>query len=353
METTAPPPDYGTVPGGPEGEVRRGAPLAWLLLALAVCAAIAVATHGLRLVPPALDLAGPWPWVVRVVGAVSVALGVWLLLRERRTILQEGARGPDPTTVAVRTAAIIMALLAAVALTVNPLDIQRVVPGGGPSFSLGGSSQGGGRRGGLPGAQSGGMAGNAGMGGGPADLGDAGLQVTVPGGDAFLGSLLQRIARGVLPLLLLLVAALAFRTMTRRPPLRFEVMIGPPVARAAAEAGLAASLVEMAGDHPDPRHQITAAYHRLLSALAGAGAPRRPQEAPHEYLHRALGPLGVRPDALHRLTRLYVLAQFSERPITEAHRTAAADALDLSLADLRGRSPLGETLSVPGGEALP
>ena len=42
-----------------------------------------------------------------------------------------------------------------------------------------------------------------------------------------------------------------------------------------------------------------------------------------------------RPQPLHRLTELYVLAQFSGRPITEQHRAAAEDALKVSLADLR------------------
>jgi hypothetical protein len=312
-------------------------PWAWVLLALAVCSAVAIATHGLRLVPPALDLPGPWIWVVRLAGAGAVAAGVGALLRERRKILAQGARGPDPTVVAVRTAATVMALLAVVALTVNPLALGRGLPGGGPSFSFGGSPRAGNGRLGLPGAQSGSMAGNASMGGGPSELSDAGLDVTVPGEDGFLGSPLQRIARSILPLLLLLVAALAFRAMTRRPTLQFEIMLDPPVARTAAEAGLAASLVEMAGGHPDPRHQITAAYRRLLVALSEAGAPRRPQEAPHEYLNRVLRPLGVRPDALHRLTGLYVLAEFSERPITPGHRAAAAEALDASLSDLRAR----------------
>jgi len=333
VETTARPAADGTVPDA----VGSGRPWAWGLLALAVCSAVAVATHGLRLVPPALDLADPWIWAVRLAGAGAVAAGVTLLLRERRTILSEGARGPDPTVVALRTAATIMTLLAVVALTVNPLALQPVLPGGGPSFALGGSPRAGSGRLGLPGAQSGSIAGNATMGGGPSELSDAGLDVTVPGENGFLGSPLQRIARSILPLLLLLVAALAFRSMTRRPTLQFEIMLDPPVARTAAEAGLAASLVEMAGDHPDPRRQITTAYRRLLAALSDAGAPRRPQEAPHEYLHRVLGPLGVRPDALHRLTGLYVLAQFSERPITSGHRAAAAAALDASLSDLRGR----------------
>jgi hypothetical protein len=112
----------------------------------------------------------------------------------------------------------------------------------------------------------------------------------------------------------------------------------PELDAADAEAGLEASLDEIAADGADPGRQIADAYRRLLAALAAAGAPRQPHEAPHEHLHRALGPLGVHPDPLHRLAELYVAAQFSERPMTVRHRAAAAEALEVSLAGLRAMS---------------
>jgi hypothetical protein len=101
-----------------------------------------------------------------------------------------------------------------------------------------------------------------------------------------------------------------------------------------AEAGLTASLHAVT-DTGDPRERIVAAYIRLLEALDAAGAPRLAQEAPHEHLDRVLTPLGVRPEPVHRLADLFVLARFSDHPITEQHRTDAADALRLSLASLR------------------
>lgn len=149
-------------------------------------------------------------------------------------------------------------------------------------------------------------------------------------------ALLQRIARALLLILLVVVVALRARILGRRLWRRREVLPpDEPLAPEDAEAGLEASLGEVARDGGDPRRQITAAYRRLLEALAEAGAPRLPQEAPHEHLHRALGRLGVPPRPLHRLTALYVAAHFSERPMVERHRAAAADALQVSLASLR------------------
>jgi hypothetical protein len=107
------------------------------------------------------------------------------------------------------------------------------------------------------------------------------------------------------------------------------------IAVADAAAGLEASLGEVACNGDDPRGQITAAFRSLLSALAAAGVPREPQEAPYEYMHRVLGPLGVRQEPMHRLTGLFVAAQFSAHPVTERHREAAADALEAGLRSIR------------------
>ncbi|MEJ2677936.1 MAG: DUF4129 domain-containing protein, partial [Gemmatimonadota bacterium] len=56
---------------------------------------------------------------------------------------------------------------------------------------------------------------------------------------------------------------------------------------------------------------------------------------PYEHLDRALGPLHVEPGPMHRLAELYVIAQFSEHPVTEAHRATAAEALEASLNGLQ------------------
>jgi hypothetical protein len=120
------------------------------------------------------------------------------------------------------------------------------------------------------------------------------------------------------------------------------VVPAPPLDVAAAEAGLEASLDAVTAD-ASPRDAIADAYARLLAALAEAGAGRRTQEAPHEHLDRVLGPLGVRSDPLHRLAGLFVLARFSQHPVTAAHRDDARDALREALADLRAARAAGTT----------
>lgn len=118
------------------------------------------------------------------------------------------------------------------------------------------------------------------------------------------------------------------RTLPGPPP------DGPPVDAESAEAGLTASLAAVL-DGDDPRSAIVAAYARLLEALAQAGGARRLEEAPHEHLSRVLGPLGVRPEPLHELAELFVMARFSDHTITDEHRRTAVTLLETALAELR------------------
>lgn len=53
----------------------------------------------------------------------------------------------------------------------------------------------------------------------------------------------------------------------------------------------------------------------------------------------ALEPLGVDPEAMHRLTQLYVLAQFGDPPLHEEHGADAVDALERSLEALTACRP--------------
>lgn len=79
----------------------------------------------------------------------------------------------------------------------------------------------------------------------------------------------------------------------------------------------------------DARKAIIAAYARMERGLARKGVPRRPWEAPLEYLRRVL--VERRADAAHvaRLTDLFERAKFSREELRPA---AKADAIDCLLA---------------------
>lgn len=120
-----------------------------------------------------------------------------------------------------------------------------------------------------------------------------------------------------------------------------------------AEAQLAA-LLELAGEPGTPRHRIFISYAHLLEALGSFGGSRMAHEAPHEHLNRVLSPLDVRREPVHRLAELFVMARFGARPLKESDGTAAADALELSLGDLRtaaGQTPNDQQRPVAMEEA--
>ncbi len=78
---------------------------------------------------------------------------------------------------------------------------------------------------------------------------------------------------------------------------------------------------------PDLRRAIIAAYARMERALAAGGLPRRPAEAPFEYVERALGELETSAESVHRLTGLFEWAKFSQHEPEPEMRDDAIDAL--------------------------
>jgi hypothetical protein len=78
---------------------------------------------------------------------------------------------------------------------------------------------------------------------------------------------------------------------------------------------------------PNIRRAIVAAYARMETALAQAGVPRAPAEAPYEYLERSLLELDAGADAARRLTDLFQRAKFSNHEPAESMRDEAIDAL--------------------------
>jgi hypothetical protein len=113
----------------------------------------------------------------------------------------------------------------------------------------------------------------------------------------------------------------------------------PRPATVAAET-VAAALDESLDDllaEPDPRRAVIAAYARMEQALERAGLPRRPSDAPHEYLERALQELGARAASIERLTMLFERAKFSVHEIDRQMKEDAITALVTLRDELRGQ----------------
>ncbi len=100
---------------------------------------------------------------------------------------------------------------------------------------------------------------------------------------------------------------------------------------------LAAAMDESLWDlraEQDPRRAVIAAYARLERVLAAHRLPRRPAEAPLEYLARMLSDLSVSPDAARRLTNLFERAKFSQHAVGTEMKEEAISALETVRDDL-------------------
>jgi hypothetical protein len=84
----------------------------------------------------------------------------------------------------------------------------------------------------------------------------------------------------------------------------------------------------------DDRAAIVAAYAALLDGLARAGRPRRPAEAPEEYVRRVLTGWSVHAEPLNELTALFAEARFSEHVLGPGHRARAMSALEAARAEI-------------------
>lgn len=139
---------------------------------------------------------------------------------------------------------------------------------------------------------------------------------------------------GPLPLLVAGAAVVAMAAIVAAWLLADRRRRGPP--RTAAER-----LVELLDDtlddlerDPDPRRAVIAAWARMERGLAAAGLPRRPAEAPFEYVGRVLVASPVRPAHVQRLTDLFERAKFSRHTIDQAMREQAVAALRAVRSDL-------------------
>lgn len=119
------------------------------------------------------------------------------------------------------------------------------------------------------------------------------------------------------------LGVLAWRGRTRRLP-------GVASLRRARQEAVSAALDESLDDlraATDLRAAIVAAYARMERALALAGLPRSPAEAPLEYTERALAELETSGAAIRRLTDLFEWAKFSQHEPEPRMRDEAVDAL--------------------------
>lgn len=101
----------------------------------------------------------------------------------------------------------------------------------------------------------------------------------------------------------------------------------------------------------DPRRAVIGAYARLERVLGAYGLPRRPAEAPLEFLARMLAEVEVGPAAVERLTLLFERARFSQHDVDPEMKEDAIAALetvreDLRLAELRAEEARLEALAL-------
>jgi hypothetical protein len=79
---------------------------------------------------------------------------------------------------------------------------------------------------------------------------------------------------------------------------------------------------------PDARAAVIRAYGRFEHALAAARHPRAPWQTPAEFRRAAVARLPLPAPPVERLTRLFEVARFSQRPVGPEARQAACDCLD-------------------------
>ncbi|HEY2935974.1 MAG TPA: DUF4129 domain-containing protein [Gaiellaceae bacterium] len=111
--------------------------------------------------------------------------------------------------------------------------------------------------------------------------------------------------------------------------LRARSRVAADERRRAAE-DVAAALDDSVDDlraEPDARRAIVAAYARMERALGAVGVPRRPAEAPLEFMARALEGLRASGVSVRRLTELFRVAKFSAHSLGPAEKGQAIDAL--------------------------
>jgi phosphatidylglycerophosphate synthase len=98
----------------------------------------------------------------------------------------------------------------------------------------------------------------------------------------------------------------------------------------------------------DPRRAVIAAYARMERTLAAYGLPRKPAEAPDEYLQRIFADLEVSRRATSRLTALFTWAKFSGHDVAPEMKEQAIEALTAVREELRAAEIMAEEERLAG-----
>jgi Domain of unknown function (DUF4129) len=164
---------------------------------------------------------------------------------------------------------------------------------------------------------------------------DPGFPQQLPPGEPVPEPELGRSPRVVWPLAIgiggVIAAAIVFAVILERRRSRPDALT--PEQLRELRAALDEAIEDLRRD-PDPRRAVIAAYARMEQALTVYGLPRRPAEAPYEYLHRVGRELEAeRP--VTALTELFEVAKFSEHSVDETMRGRAIDALTAVRTEVR------------------
>jgi hypothetical protein len=149
---------------------------------------------------------------------------------------------------------------------------------------------------------------------------------SVPFFDYTVSVLALLLALGIFALLLLVALAGPLEQWWARRTAAVAVAAPPAVRHARDEGDLRAE--------PDARAAVIRAWGRFEHALAGARHPRAPWQTPAEFGRATVARLPVPAPPVERLTGLFELARFSDRPLGPGAREAACDCLDAITAAL-------------------
>jgi hypothetical protein len=139
------------------------------------------------------------------------------------------------------------------------------------------------------------------------------------------------IAAAVVSVILQTVRVPRLRRRARASRLAAEGMFG--VTQRMADA-VESGIDELAAERP-ARDSIIACWQRLRVAASEAGITPVPSDTPEQAINRVLGASGAGAAPLEALAELYREARFSRHVMGAAAVTAARDALDAILVDLR------------------